>query len=83
MKQKKARNVIGQNTWIHEFENLYILTYKDLYRHAKLIFDRQEEKTKELLILVYMDAYQRGEQLQKEKSPLDWLLKRSDFHAEV
>ena len=24
--------------WIHEFENLYILTYKSLYRHAKLIF---------------------------------------------
>ncbi len=83
MKRKKERSVIGQSTWIHEFENLYILTYKDLYQHAKLIFDRQEEKTKELLILVYMDAYQRGGQLQKEKSPLDWLLKRSDFHAEV
>ena len=82
MKTKKAQNVSEQSKWIHEFENLYILTYKSLYRHAKLIFN-QEEKTKELLVQVYMEAYQRGEQLQKEKSPLDWLLKRSDFLAET
>ena len=46
MKTKKPQNVSEQNKWIHEFENLYILTYKSLYRHAKLIFN-QEEKTKE------------------------------------
>ena len=82
MKTKKPQNVSEQNKWIHEFENLYILTYKSLYRHAKLIFN-QEEKTKELLVQVYMEAYQRGEQLQKEKCPLDWLLRRSDFLAET
>ena len=82
MKTKKAQNISERNKWIHEFENLYILTYKALYRHAKLIFG-QEDKTKELLVQVYMEAYQRGEQLQKEKSPADWLLKRSDFLAET
>lgn len=82
MKRTKTQNVSERNKWIHEFENLYILTYKSLYRHGKLIFS-QEEKVKELLIQVYMEAYQRGEQLQKEKSPLDWLLKRSDFLAET
>lgn len=82
MKRTKTQSISERNEWIHEFENLYILTYKSLYRHAKLIFG-QEDKTKELLIQVYMEAYQRGEQLQKEKSPLDWLLKRSDFLAET
>ncbi len=82
MKKTKTQSISERNQWIHEFENLYILTYKSLYRHAKLIFG-QEDKTKELLIQVYMEAYQRGEQLQKEKSPLDWLLKRSDFLAET
>lgn len=82
MKRTKTQSISERNQWIHEFENLYILTYKSLYRHAKLIFG-QEDKTKELLIQVYMEAYQRGEQLQKEKSPLDWLLKRSDFLAET
>ncbi|RHP42091.1 hypothetical protein DWZ40_17330 [Clostridium sp. AF32-12BH] len=82
MKGTKTHKVSEQDKWIHEFENLYILTYKSLYRHAKLIFG-QEEKAKELLIQVYMEAYQRGSQLQKEKSPADWLLKRSDFLAET
>ena len=68
--------------WLIEFENLYIVTYQKLYRHAKLIFN-QEEKIRELLILTYMEAYQRGEQLQKEKSPVDWLIKRDDFLAET
>lgn len=68
--------------WLIEFENLYILTYQKLYRHAKLIFN-QEEKIRELLILTYMEAYQRGDQLQKEKSQLDWLIKREDFLAET
>lgn len=68
--------------WLIEFENLYIVTYQKLYRHAKLIFN-QEEKIRELLILTYMEAYQRGEQLQKEKSPVDWLIKREDFLAET
>ena len=66
MKRTKTQSISERNQWIHEFENLYILTYKSLYRHAKLIFG-QEDKTKELLIQVYMEAYQRGEQLQKEK----------------
>ena len=35
------------------------------------------------MILTYMEAYQRGEQLQKEKSPIDWLIKREDFLAET
>ncbi len=82
MRKTKAQTASEQSKWIHEFENLYILTYRTLYRHAKLIFN-QEEKTKELLVQVYMEAYQRGEQLQKEKSPVDWLLKRSDFLAET
>ena len=82
MKGTKTHKVSEQDKWIHEFENLYILTYKSLYRHAKLIFG-QEEKAKELLIQVYMEAYQRGSQLQKEKSSADWLLKRSDFLAET
>lgn len=68
--------------WLIEFENLYIVTYQKLYRHAKLIFN-QEEKIRELLILTYMEAYQRGDQLQKEKSQLDWLIKREDFLAET
>lgn len=68
--------------WLIEFENLYIVTYQKLYRHAKLIFN-QEEKIRELLILTYMEAYQQGEQLQKEKSPIDWLIKREDFLAET
>lgn len=78
----KTQKMSEQSNWIHEFENLYILTYKSLYRHAKLVFG-QEEKARELLVQVYMEAYQRGEQLQKEKSPVDWLLKRSDFLAET
>ena len=78
----KTQKMSEQSNWIHEFENLYILTYKSLYRHAKLVFG-QEEKARELLVQVYMEAYQRGEQLQKEKSPVDWRLKRSDFLAET
>ena len=67
MKTKKPQNVSEQNKWIHEFENLYILTYKSLYRHAKLIFN-QEEKTKELLVQVYMEAYQWGTAAEREMS---------------
>ena len=48
MKRTKTQSISERNQWIHEFENLYILTYKSLYRHAKLIFG-QEDKTKELL----------------------------------
>ena len=66
MKTKKAQNVSEQSKWIHEFENLYILTYKSLYRHAKLIFN-QEEKTKELLVQVYMEAYQRGNSCRRRR----------------
>ena len=51
MKRTKTQSISERNQWIHEFENLYILTYKSLYRHAKLIFG-QEDKTKELLIQV-------------------------------
>lgn len=69
------------NNWIHEFENLYILSYQTLYRHASLLFN-QEEKIKELLILTYSEAYQRESQLTKEKDPISWLLKRCDFLAE-
>lgn len=69
------------DTWIHEFENLYILSYQTLYRHGKLLFG-QEEKVKELLMLTYMEAYQRSEQISKEKDPIVWLLKRSDVLAE-
>ena len=36
-----------------------------------------------MLILTYMEAYQRSSQLQKEKSPLEWLMKRADFWAET
>lgn len=78
----KNQNESEKEAWLIEFENLYIVTYQKLYRHAKLIFN-QEEKIKELLILTYMEAYQRGEQLQKEKSQIDWLIKREDFLAET
>lgn len=78
----KNQNESEKAAWLIEFENLYIMTYQKLYRHAKLIFN-QEEKIKELLILTYMEAYQRGEQLQKEKSQIDWLIKREDFLAET
>ncbi len=72
----------GQDrNWIHEFENLYILSYQTLYRHASLLFN-QEDKIKELLILTYSEAYQRESQLTKEKDPVQWLLKRCDFIAE-
>lgn len=78
----KKRNTSDEFSWTKEFENLYIMTYQTLYRHAKLIFN-QEEKARELLVLTYMEAYQRGEQLQKEKTPIDWLMKRADFLAET
>lgn len=66
--------------WIYEFENLYIITYQPLYHHAKLLF-HQESKIKEILILTYVEAYQRREQILKEKDPQEWLLKRMDFLA--
>ena len=70
-----------KNSWIHEFENLYLLSYQTLYRHVSLMFN-QEEKIKELLILTYSEAYQRQSQLTKEKDPVSWLLKRCDTLAE-
>lgn len=70
-----------KNSWIHEFENLYLLSYQTLYRHASLLFN-QEDKIKELLILTYSEAYQRQSQLTKEKDPVSWLLKRCDTLAE-
>lgn len=79
MKEKKTSK---EPAWIDEFETLYFTTYQILYRHGKLIFN-QEEKVRELLILTYMEAYQRDSQLQKEKSPLEWLMKRADFWAET
>ncbi|MDD3254001.1 MAG: hypothetical protein PHV18_15805 [Lachnospiraceae bacterium] len=78
----KKQNAPEDNSRVNEFENLYILTYQTLYRHVRLIF-KQREKVKELLILIYMEAYQRGDQLQKEKVPVDWLMKRADFLAET
>ncbi|MCD8084529.1 MAG: hypothetical protein LUE86_13750 [Clostridiales bacterium] len=80
MKKKKQSE---ESIRIEEFENLYILTYQTLYRHAELIFDNQEDRMKELLILTYMEAFQRTDQLRKEKNPVDWLLKRADFLAET
>lgn len=70
-----------KNSWIREFENLYLLTYQTLYRHASLLFN-QEDKIKELLILLYSEAYERESQLTKEKDPLSWLMKRCDTLAE-
>lgn len=70
-----------KNNWIHEFENLYLLTYQTLYRHASLLFN-QEDKIKELLILTYSEAYERESQLTKEKDPVSWLMKRCDTLAE-
>lgn len=78
----KKQTESGESNRTIEFETLYIVTYQKLYRHAKLVFN-QEDKVKELLILTYMEAYQRGEQLQKEKNPIDWLMKRADFIAET
>lgn len=77
----KKQKMPDESMWTEEFENLYILTYLKLYRHGKLIF-HQEDKVRELLILTYMEAYQRRNQLQKEKSQIDWLLKRLDLFAE-
>lgn len=74
MEERKA-------SWIHEFENLYLLTYQTLYRHISLLFN-QEDKIKELLILIYSEAYERQSQLTKEKDPVSWLLKRCDTLAE-
>lgn len=68
-------------SWIHEFESLYLLTYQTLYRHISLLFN-QEDKIKELLILIYSEAYERQSQLTKEKDPVSWLLKRCDTLAE-
>lgn len=81
MKNKKNKKESMQDHWIHEFENLYLVTYQTLYRHAKLLFN-EEDKIKELLILIYTEAFQRREQISKEKDPLTWLLKRTDFLAE-
>lgn len=67
--------------WTQEFETLYWQTYQALYHHARLVF-AEEEKARELLILTFQEAYQREEQLQKEKSPQDWLMKRMDILAE-
>lgn len=78
----KKQEIPTEAVWTNEFENLYILTYQTLFRHAKLIFN-QDENIRELLVLTYMEAYQRGEQLQKEKIPLEWLMKRADFLAET
>lgn len=80
-KERKNKKESIQDNWIHEFENLYILSYQPLCRHAKLIF-HQEDNVKELLILTYTEAYQRRGQLLKEKDPVIWLLKRSDVLAE-
>ncbi|MDO4268248.1 MAG: hypothetical protein Q4C73_07210 [Eubacteriales bacterium] len=80
--EMKQQDGAMESSWTEEFENLYITTYQALYRHGSLIFN-QKEKVKELLILTYAEAYQRDEQLQKEKSPLEWLLKRMDFLAET
>lgn len=82
VQQMKKRETPREFNWTNEFENLYIVTYQTLYRRAKLIFS-QEEKARELLILTYVEAYQRREQLQKEKTPIDWLIKRADFIAET
>jgi hypothetical protein len=82
LRKMKKQNTSVKPVWIDEFETLYITTYQTLYRHGKLIFN-QEEKVRELLILTYMEAYQRSSQLQKEKSPLEWLIKREDFWAET
>lgn len=75
-KQKELRE-----NWIHRFENLYIMTWQMLYYHARLLLN-QEDQVKELLILTYMEAYQRSKQISKEKDPSAWLLKRLDFLAE-
>ncbi len=80
MKEKKQSE---ESVRMEEFEKLYILTYQTLYRHAELVFGNQEDRMKELLILTYMEAFQRADQLQKEKKPVDWLLKRADFLAET
>ena len=82
LRKMNKKNTSVKPVWIDEFETLYITTYQTLYRHGKLIFN-QEEKVRELLILTYMEAYQRSSQLQKEKSPLEWLMKRADFWAET
>lgn len=74
MEERKA-------SWVHEFESLYLLTYQTLYRHISLLFN-QEDKIKELLILIYSEAYERQSQLTKEKDPVSWLLKRCDTLAE-
>lgn len=78
----KSQETFRKAAWIEEYENLYIETYPILYWHGKLIFG-QEEQVRELLVLTYVEAYQRREQLQKEKVPADWLLKRADFWAET
>ena len=71
------KNTSVKPVWIDEFETLYITTYQTLYRHGKLIFN-QEEKVRELLILTYMEAYQRSSHLPVQVYPQ--FLKGQMFH---
>lgn len=68
MKRTKTQSISERNQWIHEFENLYILTYKSLYRHGQADFWIRKIKRGTPNSGVYGGVSARGTASEREES---------------
>ncbi|MGL5437856.1 MAG: hypothetical protein ACRDBO_21145 [Lachnospiraceae bacterium] len=63
------------------FEELYILTFQNVYRHINLLMDSYRDK-KELLIRTYLNVYVSLDQLPEQEKRLEWICRIADQLAE-
>lgn len=78
--KKRAVLQDSKSKWAEKFEKLYIYTYQEVYHHAKLLV-KTEDKVKELLILVYSEAYFREKEWEERENSGEWLKDLADSLA--
>lgn len=78
----KMQEVTNDKDWSQEFEEIFILTYHDVYSHIERLMDFDYEAAKELLIETYVEAYQRKVSLPSIEKQTVWLKKVADSISE-
>lgn len=79
----KKQDITKEKDWPQEFEEIFILSCHDIYRHAERLMDYDYEIAKELLIETYVEAYQRKVSLPSIEKQTAWLKKVADSIAET
>lgn len=81
MKNQENGNAAAGN-FEKDFEKIYILTCHDVYSYLERLTDFNEEKSRELLLETYLEAYRRRLVLPSAEKQSGWLKKIGNSIAE-